>query len=203
MKAARPSPAGERLLECIGSGSRLRDSIIGDLAEEYASRAETDGVTAADRWYRWEALRVAPHLLRDSMKHLSRGGAARMSAAVLCAFVVLLVFDAGAREAFRAVAEATGGGDSVALTPFVVALFLSWSAIDGAVAGVVAARLGSSKAIHATLMIAFLAVSAIVATGWSDMPPWFLLLNSLAVTMGALLGGVTTALSLRAGVIGR
>lgn len=75
---APPVPrAAERLLEGLGADAEYREALLGDLAEEYATRLAYDGPGAARRWYRREALRVAPHLLRDWTRRLRWRGAAR------------------------------------------------------------------------------------------------------------------------------
>ena len=61
----------ERLLEALGADTEVRDAVIGDLAEEFAIRAEMDGVGAARRWYFRESLRVAPYLVRDWWRGLT------------------------------------------------------------------------------------------------------------------------------------
>lgn len=60
----------ERLLEGLSAKTDFRDGIIGDLAEEYAKRAESEGIAAARRWYYRESLRAAPHLLLHWVRSL-------------------------------------------------------------------------------------------------------------------------------------
>ena len=61
----------EALLQAFGAEPSYRDAVVGDLAEEFATRAERDGDAAARRWYRREAFRAVPHLLRSGW-HLAR-----------------------------------------------------------------------------------------------------------------------------------
>jgi hypothetical protein len=82
--------AAERLLEALGADAEFRDALLGDMAEEYALRAAYDGTREANRWYRREALRVAPHLLRDGLRRLRWRGAARLTAVVLGAYLVVV-----------------------------------------------------------------------------------------------------------------
>jgi hypothetical protein len=55
----------ERLLEALGTKTDFRDGLLGDLAEEFALRAEREGAPATRRWYYRESIRATPHLLRD------------------------------------------------------------------------------------------------------------------------------------------
>lgn len=75
-----PLSAAERLLHALGADPSFAESVLGDLAEEYARRAAHDGVGAARRWYAREALRSAPHLVRSAARHAS--GRARLAAAL-------------------------------------------------------------------------------------------------------------------------
>jgi hypothetical protein len=60
-----PSPRVEALLHALGADAPYREAILGDLAEEFAIRAEEQGVAEARRWYRRQAIRTAPHLLHQ------------------------------------------------------------------------------------------------------------------------------------------
>jgi hypothetical protein len=81
-----PPRAAERLLEALGAEAEFRDALLGDLAEEHAIRAAYDGERAAGRWYRREALRVAPHLVRDGARRLGWRGVRRLAGVVLTAY---------------------------------------------------------------------------------------------------------------------
>ncbi|HEX7242371.1 MAG TPA: permease prefix domain 2-containing transporter, partial [Longimicrobiaceae bacterium] len=58
-----PPRTAERLLEALGAEPELRDALLGDLAEDFATRAADQGERAARRRYWREALRAAPYLL--------------------------------------------------------------------------------------------------------------------------------------------
>jgi hypothetical protein len=53
------------LLESLCPASAFRDAVLGDLAEEFAFRAQRNGLSAARRWYYRETVRAAPYLVRD------------------------------------------------------------------------------------------------------------------------------------------
>jgi hypothetical protein len=61
----------EALLHALGVDAPYRDAILGDLAEEFAIRVEEQSVDEARRWYRRQAARTAPHLLRQWARRLS------------------------------------------------------------------------------------------------------------------------------------
>jgi len=65
-----PSPRVEALLAALAADAPYRDAILGDLAEEFAIRVEEQGVVEARRWYRLQALRTAPHVLRQWARRL-------------------------------------------------------------------------------------------------------------------------------------
>jgi hypothetical protein len=89
---------GERFLDALGLDADFIETVIGDLAEESAERATTDGLLRARLWYAREFVRSMPHLLYAAIR---RGGPrARLliatvvstiviTAAVIVAFVLL------------------------------------------------------------------------------------------------------------------
>jgi hypothetical protein len=79
---------GERLLAGIGADPEFIEAVVGDLAEEYAERAERDGVGVARAWYAREWLRTAPHVLRSAIRHSPR---ARARVSMLLAALALTV----------------------------------------------------------------------------------------------------------------
>lgn len=75
-------PWPERLLHALGAHPDFADAVLGDLAEERARRRERSGAIAARWWYAREALRAAPHLLWNAVKHGGRRGRARVAAVI-------------------------------------------------------------------------------------------------------------------------
>jgi hypothetical protein len=102
-------PAAESLLESLGADSAFAEDVLGDLAEEYALRAAGDGVAAARWWYVGEALRSAPHLILNAIRHLSPNGRARLAVwlagVVLASALVLIALRAGMGPPERLVAS--------------------------------------------------------------------------------------------------
>lgn len=113
-------PAGrslvERILTGLGADPRFVESVLGDLAEEYALRADRDGQGSARAWYVRESLRAAPHVMRSAVRHSPR---ARVRVALLLAVVALAATLGAVRLMLRAgpparlVAEGHAGEDGI------------------------------------------------------------------------------------------
>lgn len=81
----------ETLLLSLGADPLLLEAVLGDLAEECATRSARDGMRAARWWYVREALRSTPHLLASAIRGASwrRRGAFATGAATI-AFAITL-----------------------------------------------------------------------------------------------------------------
>jgi hypothetical protein len=53
----------ESILQRLGANAGFGEDLLGDLTEEFKSRATTHGVVAVRRWYYRESMRAIPHLL--------------------------------------------------------------------------------------------------------------------------------------------
>jgi hypothetical protein len=60
-----------RIISAIAANPEVREAMLGDLDEEYQIRAERDGIAAANRWCRREAVRSLFGALRHSVPNLS------------------------------------------------------------------------------------------------------------------------------------
>ncbi len=103
----------ERLLRCLGADLDIVDAMLGDLAEERASRTEIHGDWGAHCWYFREVLCSTPHLLAHAVHRASwRGrtvvvmGLAGVALAVT--FAVPKLFD-GPRAPAQLLASDLGG----------------------------------------------------------------------------------------------
>jgi hypothetical protein len=76
------------VLHGLGAHPAFADAVLGDLAEERASREAEGGTVAARWWYAREAFRSAPHLLWNAVRHGGPRGRAR-AAAVLAAVALV------------------------------------------------------------------------------------------------------------------
>src|SRR4051812_28744811 len=81
----------EALLQSLGADREFTDDVLGDLAEEFYVRCRWDGVTAARRWYYGQALRTAPHLLRDWGRRLQMRDTAPLAWGFLAGLVTKAV----------------------------------------------------------------------------------------------------------------
>ena len=79
----------ERFLCAIGIDSDLIEAAVGDLTEEFADRAERDGVRAARVWYVREVVRSMPHVILTALR---QGGPRARIRLVACLATVLLPF---------------------------------------------------------------------------------------------------------------
>lgn len=91
--------ASERFLCSIGIDADLIEAAVGDLAEEFADRAERDGARAARVWYAREVVRSMPHVILTALR---RGGPRARLRLIACLATALLPFVlTGAMVAFR------------------------------------------------------------------------------------------------------
>lgn len=79
----------ERVLLSLAAGP-VQDDVLGDLAEEFARRSERDGASHARWWYRREALRTMPHLVRMSLRGFSLSDLGRLGVAITGALVITM-----------------------------------------------------------------------------------------------------------------
>ena len=194
----------ERLLQGFGADTEFCNDIIGDLAEEHALRVEWDGAAAARRWYRREALRVAPYLLRDWARNLRWRGARQLAGAAIASSVCTIVLERIFRffvwhaatelgNAYPALGALLKPEGTLGIALVVATMYL-WTAADGAVAGFLAARfnrrapLPSVLASCAVLTGGMLVMNAIIGRGM--VPLWFQIPNALALATGTLAGGI-------------
>ena len=83
----RPIPSLEHRI----SDSAFVADLLGDLSEEYADRAASDGIWAARLWYVRELTRSTPHLVWNAIRHGTPSARARVAAYILAVVVSLSV----------------------------------------------------------------------------------------------------------------
>lgn len=197
-RTSTPPRTAERLLEALGAGPEFRDALLGDLAEEYATRTAYDGERAAGRWYWREALRVAPHLLRDWARHLRARDVARLAGVVGAAYLGVGAVVWGLLAAVEVVVERIAGPTTfpwhdphpVALA--LLGLLLAQLGVAG-MGGWVAARLDRRAPAVAALTLGVVSATlALLAPlpGRASLPAWYLLGQTVAILAGATLGGM-------------
>lgn len=87
----RSEPLIDRTLLALGSDSAFIADMLGDLSEEYAHRAESDGRCAAKWWYVREIVRSAPHVIWSAIRHGTPSTRTRLAAYILAVVVSLSV----------------------------------------------------------------------------------------------------------------
>ncbi len=211
-----PPRTTERLLESLGADPEFRDALLGDLAEEHALRVGWDGGRAADRWYRREALRVAPHLLRDGVRRLGWHGVRRVAGAVMTAYIGAYLAHILAGWILMRTVEllcgaASGGTHPLTLPlthpirgPLALALLLVATASPPVVSGFVAASVEDEAPVFPVLAVGAaqlgtlfvqLAIGFPGPTGpaWlpgPTVPTWVMACQCLLVAVGPVAGGV-------------
>jgi hypothetical protein len=86
----RNAPLAERLLRNVGADPRFVEDVLGDLAEEYASQLEREGLHVARMWYVREVVRSAPHLFTSGLRRASRRHRARVAACLMAGVLTAL-----------------------------------------------------------------------------------------------------------------
>jgi hypothetical protein len=200
-----PPRATERLLEALGADAEFRDALLGDLAEEHAIRAAYDGERAARRWYRREALRVAPHLLRDGARRLGWRGVGRLAGIVLTSYVfTTLICLAVAATAWGVAALLGYGPDRLPIATHtlpgagLLTLVLVVSAAVPVLGGYIAAALDDRTPLVAALalgtawsgvFLGVLALATVLHLPEPAVPAWVRVCQLALVLSGAALGG--------------
>src|SRR6185437_14934566 len=82
----------QALLAALCPAGDFRESVLGDLAEEYAERVDRDGVRSARRWYWREATRAAAYAMLAWLRGLGIGEAAQLVAITAATVIVARLF---------------------------------------------------------------------------------------------------------------
>jgi hypothetical protein len=193
-----PPRTAERLLEALGAGPELRDALLGDLAEDFATRAADDGEPAARRWYWREALRVAPYLLGNWARGLRARDAARLAGLVGATFCLVGVSLWTILAGVEFVVERTTGPTSFPWhdpqpgTLTLGVMLLGYVAVGTAGGWMASRREERAPAVAALAFGIAWAILALVfpLPGRAALPTWYLLGLVVAVLTGTLLGGL-------------
>lgn len=101
----------ERVLCCLGADPAFVEAVLGDLAEERATRTALDGTRAASCWYACEAIRSTPHLVASVARGASRRRRAPL-VLILAAVAMAVTFAAWSMLTWRnAPAQLLAAGD--------------------------------------------------------------------------------------------
>jgi uncharacterized membrane protein len=186
----------ERLLEGLSARSSFRDGILGDLAEEFAERAESDGVTSARRWYNREALRAAPHLLLDWARSLRLRDARRLMNVLVASyfltttlFAVIVMMVQSSLETLGISTGLLAGSPQRASHATELAL----GVVAATLAGYCAASLDKRTPLASSILLGVLwssvgtAMMVILHTGQSL---WYFLAAAIVMVVGTTAGGM-------------
>ena len=198
----------EALLQSLGADPEFADDVLGDLAEEFEVRCRWDGALAARRWYYREAVRTAPHLLRDWRRRFRLRDTAPLTWALLAGFAmestvsamfVRLTFLVTGVPINAWLHHVQTTGDVI---PWLTAMMVVRVTIPPMTAGFVAGTIGRRAALpHSVLVSAgMLAVAAIRAALLGAPMATFakaLVLNAGWLGLWSLAGGAAAALWLR------
>lgn len=189
----------ERILEALGAEPSFRDSVLGDLAEEFASRAEQDGVADARRWYRAEAARALPHLVSSGWHRARRRGLGHLVGIFLTAYtgaaIIELMVAGIVFGALRTFGFLPANLRMVVTSPVWLEASLVVGVLSATLGGYLAAYLES----EAPLFTAFafgVAWSSLEAAGLAitdhngHFPIWYRLAVQAVILAGTTLGGV-------------
>jgi hypothetical protein len=207
----RPPWFAERLLDSFIENPEVAEDMLGDLAEEWHQRAESQGPRAASWWYRKQVAKSVVHLLRSGC------GPALTPAlfgSALAAALPLLLFT-GWAGAMTSIADlvtgmlGNGGGDGGETLPLTRTAPEVWAAraliasfvcglIGGFLLGVLSRVAGM---VRVTLLAAFwlpcaLALQIFAAEGW---PQWYGLTLPVVLVLGTFAGGIGAVAMRRSG----
>ena len=192
----------ERLLAGLGAKPDFRNAVLGDLAEEFTSRVETDGVEAATRWYRREAVRAVPHLLLSWVRGARRDDITHLAGVIATAYTGMLILGLVAGGVLVGIVRAMGYAGplfqlSIAGSTAILSGMMVFALVVGGGAGFLAAWLDSraplvTSATFGTLMlvVAFTAQHAFGGAASRQFPTWYLAGSPILEFIGAIAGGV-------------
>jgi hypothetical protein len=126
----------ERVLSALGANEYFVDDVLGDLAQEFAIRADFDE-RGARRWYYREAWRAAPYFLRNGLRSLRARDVLSLARAALLALTGITVFNV---VFVRVVTEAFSAlGGNASRSWLLASVFLLMRAITPLAGGYIAA----------------------------------------------------------------
>jgi hypothetical protein len=191
-----PPRTAELILEALGAQPEFRDAVLGDLAEEFALRAERDGISAARLWYYRESIRATPHLLRNWSRHLRARDVSHLAGVILTSYVFVLMPGVVLAMMVRSVMMALGVSSGFQLihpeSPLLPAIGLMLGVLSTMTGGYIAAWLHARAPMVGALALgvvwscASLSLIAIVGSA----PTWYQFGAPLVVVVGTTVGGM-------------
>lgn len=195
----------ESLLEALGAEPGYRDAVVGDLAEEFRIRHELIGRRAARRWYRSQAVRAVPPLVRSWWRGVRARDLAHLFGLGITAFVLSRVV-VGVPLALTYSALNGAGVDMQGLSPgswLIMALRVLLGTVTVMLTGFIAAALHERAPLTAAFVVgaiwsavgavAFLAgqvALGVVTSGSLRLWVWSTLFFTALTLPGATVGGM-------------
>ena len=193
----------ERLLSGLGAQPDFRNAVLGDLAEEYALRVENDGIDSAVRWYRREAMRAVPHLLRSWLRGVHARDVGHVAGVITTAYTGMVLTFGLLAGAIIGVASTLGyRGPQMPLVSIIgsgalLSGMMLLSLIMGTTAGYLAAWIDSRTPLVSAAtfgaLILFVQLTMQFAFGGPTVglfPVWYRAGAPILGCVGAVVGGV-------------
>lgn len=194
-----PPRLAQHLLGALGADASARDAVLGDLHELFVARATREGELAARRWYWYEALRSAPHLLTDGLRGHAWHATKRTASAIGLAYFSMLVLGTVVGGAIRGLVWATGFAPAAVVAPgqiswVALAMMHVTGAMQGIIGGALAAHFDRQAPLRTSLAMATL-WSVSLAIGYAlfmtgGLATWFMMSAPLVALLSTATGGV-------------
>ena len=171
-------------------------------AAKSTSRAETDGVESATRWYRREAVRAVPHLLGSWLRGARFGDVGHIAGVIATAYTGMVVTFGILGGFVIGVARALGYQgrlfpsllilESTAFLACMMLLCVVWGAFAGYLAAWLDSRapLVSSATFGALILLVQVFVHLFAGPLLSPYPAWYLSGAPLLAFVGTIVGGI-------------
>ena len=188
-----PSPpaVAQLLAELMLADPLLRESVVGDLAEEHHAIALRSSRRAADGWYLWQVMRSVAPLATMSALRRGTGGWLRVGVAVVIGYAMLVVLVIFTDQWLGALVAARNA------SPWVMpAASLAVGVLCAVIAGYVAAAVGGAARFAAVLAlgVACVMLSVTMLRGGGDGTSlWYRAALATVVLPAVFSGGVLRA----------
>lgn len=193
----------ERLLAGLGARPDFRNAVLGDLAEEFVSRVDADGVESATRWYRREAVRAVPHLFRSWLRGVRLGDVGHIAGVMATAYTGIAVIALILGGVIVGVVQVLGyqarslPWSNLLASSAILSCLLLFGCVFSTLAGYLAAWLDSraplvTAATFGTLLLlgASLVPHVFAVPVPRRFPTWYLTAVPIVEFFGTILGGI-------------
>lgn len=200
---SQPPRRIERIIESLGVDKSVCDAVVGDLAEEFASRVQRDGERAARRWYYREAARSIPPLLRRWVRNARFRDFTRLIGIVMSSLIFASVFAGIVSNVVYSVANAfhryPRALDQNSPALVIIGLGLGLSMLGGHIAAFLDRRAPVIAALGFGILLATLQLIEFLHNGriWNHTPLSLRMVLPALIIVGAFAGGILKAATQR------